>query len=65
MRFAGVIAGVHEVLRQQGLFKGTWCLNPSETLSHGQAEEIERVRWLFPDLTDDAFVEEHRDEWLR
>lgn len=63
--FAGVIAGVHEVLRQQGLFKGTWCLNPSETLSPGQAEEIERVRWMFPDLTDDAFVEEHRDEWLR
>ena len=28
--FAGCIAGLHEVLRRQGLFEGLWCLDPSE-----------------------------------
>ena len=63
--FAGVIAGVHEVLRQQGLLEGVWCLDEAETLSPGQAEEIERVRLAYPHLGDDAFIAEHRDEWLR
>ena len=31
--FAGCIAGVHEVLRRQGLLEGTWCLDPGEGLS--------------------------------
>jgi dihydrodipicolinate synthase/N-acetylneuraminate lyase len=62
--FAGCIAGIHEVLRRQGLFEGTWCLDPRETLSPGQAEEIERVYRACPDLNDDAFVARHRDEWL-
>jgi len=63
--FAGVIAGVHEVLRQQGLFEGTWCLDPHAALSPGQAEEIARARQMYPCLTDDDFVAEYRDEWLR
>jgi len=63
--FAGCIAGIHEILRRQGLLDGIWCLDPSETLSPGQAEEIERVRRQYPHLLDDAFVEEHRDAWLR
>lgn len=63
--FAGVIAGVHEVLRQQGLLEGVWCLDPDETLSPGQAAEIERVRLAYPRLSDDAFIAEYRDEWLR
>lgn len=63
--FAGVIAGVHEMLRQQGLLDGIWCLDEHETLSPGQAEEIERVRRQYPHLNDDAFIAEHRDEWLR
>lgn len=63
--FAGVIAGVHELLRQQGLLEGIWCLDPAEGLSPGQAEEIERVRLAYPHLNDDAFIAEHRDEWLR
>jgi hypothetical protein len=63
--FAGCIAGLHEVLRRQGLFEGTWCLDPNETLSPGQAEEIVRVCRAYPHLNDDAFVAEHRDEWLR
>ncbi|RCS60095.1 dihydrodipicolinate synthase family protein [Microbacterium sp. JB110] len=63
--FHGVIAGVHEVLRQQGLLKGVWCLDPDEGLSPGQADEIERVRRAYPDLHDDAFIAENRDAWLR
>ncbi len=63
--FAGCIAGVHEVLRRQGLLAGTWCLDPSETLSPGQAEEIDRVYRAYPHLNDDEFVAAHRDEWLR
>ena len=54
--FAGCIAGMHEVLRRQGLMKGIWCLDPNENLSPGQAEEIDRVYRLYPDLNDDAFV---------
>lgn len=63
--FAGVIAGVHEMLRQQGLLEGIWCLDPEETLSPGQAAEIERARLAYPRLSDDTFIAEHRDEWLR
>jgi dihydrodipicolinate synthase/N-acetylneuraminate lyase len=63
--YAGCIAGIHEVLRRQGLLAGTWCLDPSESLSPGQAEEIERVSRFYPYLTDDEFVAEHLDDWLR
>ena len=63
--FAGCIPGIHEVLRRQGLLEGTWCLNPDETLSPGQFEEIDRVYRAYPDLNDDQFVAEHRDGWLR
>jgi dihydrodipicolinate synthase/N-acetylneuraminate lyase len=41
--FRGCIPGIHEVLRRQGLLDGLWCLDPDETLSPGQADEIERV----------------------
>ncbi|MGC8862913.1 MAG: dihydrodipicolinate synthase family protein [Armatimonadota bacterium] len=62
--FAGCIAGVHEVLRRQGLLEEIWCLDPNETLSPGQLEEIDRVYRAYPHLNDDAFVAEHLDEWL-
>ena len=62
--FAGCIAGVHEVLRRQGLLEGIWCLDEDETLSPGQAEELSRVSAAYPWLTDDEFVAEHRDAWL-
>ncbi|MCF3108756.1 dihydrodipicolinate synthase family protein [Niabella sp. CC-SYL272] len=55
-RFHGCIPGIHEVLRRQGLLKGTWCLNPNEVLSPGQADEITRVTRAYPDLVDDDFV---------
>jgi hypothetical protein len=62
--FAGCIAGIHEVLRRQGLLKGTWCLNPNEQLSPGQSEEIDRVYAAYPEMNDDVFVEENLDRWL-
>jgi len=62
--FAGCIPGVHEVLRRQGLLEGTWCLDPGEVLSPGQAEELDRIYKMYPHLTDDDFVAQHRDEWL-
>jgi len=63
--FAGCIPGLHEVLRRQGLLAGNWCLDPRETLSPGQRQEIDRVCRAYPHLSDDAFVREHRDDWLR
>lgn len=63
--FAGCIPGVHEVLRRQGLMAGTWCLDPQEQLSEGQAAEIDRVYKMYPFLNDDAFVEQHLQEWRK
>jgi hypothetical protein len=62
--FHGCIAGCHEVLRRQGLFEGTWCLDPAEGLSPGQAAELDRVHAAHPALHDDAFVREHLARWL-
>lgn len=62
--FAGCIAGIHEVLRRQGLLEGIWCLNPDETLSAGQLEEIDRVYAAYPELNDDSFVSAHLERWL-
>lgn len=62
--FHGVIAGCHEVLRRQGLLEGRWCLDPDEDLSPGQAEAIDRVYRLYPELNDDAFVAANRERWL-
>jgi dihydrodipicolinate synthase/N-acetylneuraminate lyase len=62
--FAGCIPGIHEILRRQGLLAGTWCLDPREALSPGQAEEIDRVCRTYPFLTDDEFVAERLDRWL-
>ena len=50
--FRGCIPGIHEVLRRQGLLDGTWCLDPDEVLSPGQAEEITRVERAYPEVTD-------------
>lgn len=62
--FRGCIAGLHEVLRRQGLLAGTWCLDDSEGLSPGQREEIDRVYAAYPHLNDDEFVSGHREVWL-
>src|SRR3954469_6700053 len=62
--FAGCIPGCHEVLRRQRLLEGTWCLDPNETLSPGQAAEIDRVYREHGDLADDAFVRANLERWL-
>jgi dihydrodipicolinate synthase/N-acetylneuraminate lyase len=62
--FRGCIPGIHEILRRQGLLEGRWCLDPDEALSPGQSDEIDRVCKEYPHLQDDAFVQEHLDEWL-
>ena len=62
--FAGCIPGCHEVLRRQGLLAGTWCLDPKETLSAGQAQEIDRVYREHADLADDGFVRANLERWL-
>lgn len=62
--FAGCIPGIHAILHRRGQLKGIWCLDPAETLSPGQAEEIDRVCRLYPELSDDVFVSEHLERWL-
>jgi dihydrodipicolinate synthase/N-acetylneuraminate lyase len=63
-KFAGCIAGLHEVLRRQGLLENITCLDPHEGLGPGQMEEIDRVYREYPHLNDDAFVAAGLDEWL-
>ena len=63
--FRGCIAGLHEVLRRQGLLAGRWCLDPDEDLSPGQNEEITRVYRAYPHLNDDEFVAANLDSWLK
>ena len=56
--FHGCIAGIHEVLRRQGLLEGRWCLDPNEDVSPGQLEEIDRLYKMYPHNTDDEFVKQ-------
>lgn len=62
--YRGVIAGLHLVLKRQGLLDGIWCLDPDEDLGPGQAQEIDRVHAAYPELNDDAFVAANLDRWL-
>jgi hypothetical protein len=66
-QFHGCIAGIHEVLRRQGLLAGRWCLDPNEDLSPGQSEEIDRVSKAYPQLVarDEMLIRENVDGWLR
>lgn len=63
--FAGCIPGIHEILRRQGIFETTACLDPHEKLSPGQAAELDRVSRAYPWLIDDDFVAENRSKWLQ
>lgn len=56
--FAGCVAGVNEVLRQQGLLSSSRCLGGRERLSDGQPELITSVRQRFPHLLDESFIGE-------
>jgi dihydrodipicolinate synthase/N-acetylneuraminate lyase len=62
--FHGCIAGLHEVLRRQGLLEGIWCLDPNESLGPGQMQEIDRVCAAYPHLADDDFVRANVARWL-
>jgi dihydrodipicolinate synthase/N-acetylneuraminate lyase len=62
--FAGCISGIQEVLRRQGLLANGLCLDPQETLSPGQADDIDRVCRAYPRLIDDEFVAAHLADWL-
>jgi Dihydrodipicolinate synthetase family len=61
--FAGCIPGCHEILRRQGLMRSIACLDPHESLSSGQAEEIDRLYATYPEWQDDAFVAENLHRW--
>ncbi|MFN6045801.1 MAG: dihydrodipicolinate synthase family protein [Verrucomicrobiota bacterium] len=63
-KFHGCIPGILEVLRRQGLAPSNCCLNPQETLSPGQAEELDRVSRAYPHLIDDDFISANLDRWL-
>ena len=63
--FAGCIPGINEMLRRRGLMRYAHCLDPGAALSPGQLEELDRIERDYRWLTDDAFVAEHRDEWLQ
>lgn len=63
-KFAGCIAGLHEILRRQGLLAGRWCLDEQEDLSPGQMEEIDRICAVYPELQDNEFVAANLDRWL-
>jgi hypothetical protein len=62
--FRGCIAGIQEVLRRQGLVASARTLG-GETLSPGQAAEIDRVCAAYPHLVDDEFVADQRETWLK
>ncbi len=61
--FKGCIAGLHEILRRQGLMRNIYCLNPDETLSEGQLDELDRVCGMYPHLNDDEFVRDNLEKW--
>lgn len=63
--FRGCISGVGYVLWRQGLLPSIRCLSDREVLSPGQAKRIDAVHERYRWLSDDEFVEEHRDRWIR
>ncbi len=63
--YTGCLPGILEVLRCQGLVRGTWTFDTHEQLSPGQGEMLARLSAMYPELADDLFVAEHRDDWLR
>ena len=43
--------------------KNIYCIDPDETLSPGQDEQIDRVYRMYPDLNDDEFIRQNIDSW--
>lgn len=63
-RFAGCLSGINEMLCRDGLLPSRLCLEPGETLSPGQAEELDRVSQAYPEWQDTEFIRENLDRWL-
>jgi dihydrodipicolinate synthase/N-acetylneuraminate lyase len=63
--YTGCLPGILEVLRRQGLVRGTWTFDTHEVLSPGQSDAIGHVMARWPELTDDVFVSERLERWLR
>lgn len=62
--FRGCIAGINECLRRDGLLPSARCLDPAETLSPGQSDELDRVSAACPELLDTAFIRDNLASWL-
>ena len=62
--FAGCLSGINEMLRRDGLLPSRRCLEPSENLSAGQAEELDRVSAAYPEWLDTDFIRENIERWL-
>ncbi len=62
--FNGCIAGIHEVLRRQGLMRYTHCLSERQTLSPGQSDALNRLAIDYPFLADDEYIRSHLEQWL-
>ena len=62
--YRGCLPGILEILRLQGLVRGTWTFDTHEQLSPGQGEALARLSEQYPDLVDDDFVAERLDEFL-
>jgi hypothetical protein len=65
--FRGVLPGINEILKRQGLVESIVTLEPnSSTLSPGQLEEIDRIWNDYPHLhsEDDTFIAENLENWL-
>ena len=61
--FKGCIAGLHEILRRQGLMKNILCLSDKEVISEGQIDELDRVQKQYPHLNDDDFIKANIESW--
>jgi dihydrodipicolinate synthase/N-acetylneuraminate lyase len=62
--YTGCLPGILDVLRRQGLVRGSWTFDVHEQLSPGQAEALALLSVRFPELADDAFVAENLSAWL-
>ncbi|MDF2378552.1 MAG: dihydrodipicolinate synthase family protein [Verrucomicrobiales bacterium] len=62
--FAGCLSGMNEMLRRDGLVPSHACLEPSEVLSAGQKEELDRVSAAYPQWLDTEFIAANRERWF-
>jgi len=63
--FAGCIRRPRKSFAARALLEGTWCLNPNETLSPGQAEESTASTTPTRTLTTMTLFAKTLDQWLR